>query len=597
MNAAVQQRKEEKVIKAIKGLYRGLERVDDSAGYRANVRLCLERARLITESYKETDGEAMVLRRAKALKKILENMTIFIQDQELIVGNIASDPSAVPTYPEMFDRWLNKAVNDEYKHMIDDEGRAELFEIHKYWENKCAHGKERELVPESVKAYSKYNGVFFWSYQWDSTLPAFDRIFKTGLRAIVNDCHARLEEIGKELPNPMTSCLAKDKVIYAGQPVAAVAATNPHIAEEAIGLIEVEYEELPAVIDVLEAMKPDAPLVHPDTHTVNLPEKDARPTNVFWYSKNNRGDIEAGFKEADVVLEKTYRTQLVHQGFLEPRASIASVDPDGNVTLWTDNQGIFEAREQVSGYLKIPMNRVKVIPVTIGGAFGGKSVQVISPLCVLLSRKCGRPVKIVTTKEETLKTSRPAPPSVITIKLGATKDGHLTAAYVKMIFDYGALYGMGGMVVIPFGSFTGLNPYKIPNFNIECFDVYTNKTPSGPYRGPTAVQAAFPVESQMDILAEELKLDPLEFRLKNAVKEGDLIAEAAGKFLLAPFDGVIRGLLHEGLQVRQGMKIGDLDPRNDPAYCTLISDKSLSIGGAVLEAILSRPEIRQKLFR
>ena len=129
MNAAVQQRKDEKVIKAIKGLYRGLERIDDSAGYRANVRLCLERARLVTESYKETDGEPMVTRRAKALKKILENMTIFIQDHELIVGNIASDASAVPTYPEMFVRWLGKAVNDEYKHMIDDEGRAELAEI------------------------------------------------------------------------------------------------------------------------------------------------------------------------------------------------------------------------------------------------------------------------------------------------------------------------------------------------------------------------------------------------------------------------------------------------------------------------------------
>ncbi len=198
MNAAVQQRKEEKVIKAIKGLYRGLERIDEGAGYRANVRLCLERARLVTESYKETDGQPMVIRRAKALKKILENMTVFIQDNEQIVGNIASDPSSVPTYPEMFVKWLNKAVQDEYKHMIDDNGRKELFEIHKYWEDKCAHGKERDLVPDSVKAYSKYNGVFFWSYQWDSSLPAYERIFKTGLRAIVNDCKTRLQEIGED---------------------------------------------------------------------------------------------------------------------------------------------------------------------------------------------------------------------------------------------------------------------------------------------------------------------------------------------------------------------------------------------------------------
>ncbi|MCP4613063.1 MAG: hypothetical protein GY845_30590, partial [Planctomycetes bacterium] len=131
-------------------------------------------------------------------KNVLENMTVFIQDQEQIVGNIACDNASVPTYPEMFVRWLGKAIQDEYKHMIDDEGREELFEINKYWQDKCAHGKERELVPDSVKAYSKYNGVFFWSYQWDSTLPAYERIFKTGLRAIINDCEARLQEIGED---------------------------------------------------------------------------------------------------------------------------------------------------------------------------------------------------------------------------------------------------------------------------------------------------------------------------------------------------------------------------------------------------------------
>jgi xanthine dehydrogenase molybdenum-binding subunit len=169
------------------------------------------------------------------------------------------------------------------------------------------------------------------------------------------------------------------------------------------------------------------------------------------------------------------------------------------------------------------MNHIKVIPVEIGGAFGGKSVQVISPICVLLSRKAGRPVKIVITREETLKTNRPAPPSVITIKLGATKEGRLTAASATMTFDYGALYGVGGMDVIPFGSFTGLGPYRIPNFKIECFDVYTNKIPSGPYWGPTAVQAAFHIESQMDLLARALKIDPLEFRLTNAVEEGDIM--------------------------------------------------------------------------
>jgi CO/xanthine dehydrogenase Mo-binding subunit len=291
--------------------------------------------------------------------------------------------------------------------------------------------------------------------------------------------------------------------------------------------MEVDYEELPSVIDVLEAMKPDAPLVHPDSYTENLPVKDTKPSNIFWYLKNDRGNVEAGFKEADVVLENTFRTQTVNNGYLEPRASVASADPEGKVTVWTDNQGIFETRELVAHFLNLPLNYVKVIPVEIGGAFGGKSHQVVAPMCALLSQKTGRPVKIVLTREEVFKTQRPAPASVITIKMGATKDGRLTAASATMIYDYGALYGMGGMDVVPFGTFTGLNPYRIPNLNIESYSVYTNKTPSGPYRGPTAAQAAFAVESQMDLLAQALKADPLEFRLKNAVAEGDTMVTGA----------------------------------------------------------------------
>ncbi|MBM3131425.1 MAG: hypothetical protein FJZ95_00085 [Chloroflexi bacterium] len=216
MNTAVQVRKDARVIKAIKGLYRGLERIDDSAGYRANVRLCLERARLVTQSYKETEGEPMVLRRAKALKKIIENMTVFVQDYELIVGNIASDPSAVPTYPEMFYKWLNKAVQDEYKHMIDDAGRKELFEIHKYWEGKSVHGMERDIVPESVKMYSKYNGVFFWSYQWDSTLPNYDKVFKIGLKGILAEARARQKEIDKDTSLSTREYTEKKRFLEAG---------------------------------------------------------------------------------------------------------------------------------------------------------------------------------------------------------------------------------------------------------------------------------------------------------------------------------------------------------------------------------------------
>jgi CO/xanthine dehydrogenase Mo-binding subunit len=344
-----------------------------------------------------------------------------------------------------------------------------------------------------------------------------------GVMAIITAADVPGHEGEEEYPNPMTCCMAREKVIFAGQPVAAVAAINPHIAEEALGLIEVDYEELPSVIDVLEAMKPDAPLVHPDAYTENLPAKDAKPSNIFWYMQNNRGDTEAGFREAEVVLENTFRTQTVSQSYLEPRAALASAEPTGKVTIWTDSQGIFEARELIADFLKLPLNQVKAIPVEVGGAFGGKSHQIVSPLCALLSQKTGRPVKIVTTREEVFKTNRPTPASVITMKIGATREGHLTAVSTTMVYDFGALHGMGGLPEVPIGCFTGLSPYRIPNLKMACYSVYTNKIPSGPYRAPAAAQATFAVESQMDLLARALGMDPLEFRLKNIAGEGDTL--------------------------------------------------------------------------
>lgn len=342
-----------------------------------------------------------------------------------------------------------------------------------------------------------------------------------GVMAVVTAADIPEQEGKEEYPDPMTCCVAREKVTFAGQPIAAVAAINPHIAEEALELIEIDYEELPSVIDVLEAMKSDAPLVHPNSYTENLPAKDTKPSNIFWYMKNSRGDVEAGFREADIVLENTFRTQTVHQSYLEPRASVANVDPEDKVTIWTDNQGIFEARELIADFLKLPLNKVRVIPVEVGGAFGGKSYQVLPILGAILARKAGRPVKIVMTREEVFKTTRPAPASAITVKMGATREGRMTATTVTIVYDYGALHGMGGLPEVPFGCFTGLSPYRIPNLKIECYSVYTNKIPSGPYRAPAASQTAFAVESQMDLLARALEMDPLEFRLKNVAGEGD----------------------------------------------------------------------------
>jgi CO/xanthine dehydrogenase Mo-binding subunit len=344
---------------------------------------------------------------------------------------------------------------------------------------------------------------------------------REGVMSVITSVDVPGLQSSREVPDPELPCLAKGKAIFEGQPVAAIAAINSHIAEEALDLIEVEYEELPSVTDILDAMRPNAPIIHESLRAQNLTGKEDTPSNIFYYMKFLRGDLEAGFRKADIVLENTFRTQTVHQGHLEPRAAVADVAPDGKITIWTDNQSIFKVRELVAEYLRMPLSRIKVMPIEVGGGFGGKLHQQLSPIAALLALKTGRPVRMVMTRAEVFKATRPSPATVITIKMGATKDGFLTAADVRMIYDFGASTGMPGLDAIHLG-FNLLNPYRIPNYKIEGYDVVTNKAPSGPYRAPGAAQAAFAVESQMDLLARELGMDPLEFRLKNAVVKGDL---------------------------------------------------------------------------
>ena len=323
--------------------------------------------------------------------------------------------------------------------------------------------------------------------------------------------------------------LAKGKSLFVGHAVAVVAAINTDIAEKALGLIEIDYEELPPVLDVLEAMKPNAPLIHPDMFT-NLmvpgqPGKATVPSNIAWQVEIENGDVTAGFKEADIILENTYCTQRVHQGYLEPRAAVASVDSNGKVTIWTDNQGLFQAQELCAEFLNVPVSHVKVMPIEVGGAFGGKQSQPLSPLCALLARKTGHPVKMVMTREEDLIAGCPAPESRITLKMGVDKAGHITAASLKLILDIGAL---NRQVYDSMGStMLGLSLYRIPHLNINIYNVVTNKAPTGMYRAPDGPDAAFAVESQMDLLARALQVDPIDFRLMNAVSEGDRAADGS----------------------------------------------------------------------
>lgn len=321
-----------------------------------------------------------------------------------------------------------------------------------------------------------------------------------------------------ELPH-----LAQTKVVYAGQPLAAVAGATVSIVEKALDLIEVEYEELPPVFDAVEAMQSSSPLIHPGLYT-NLigpqPGKDDKPSNIAFQMVINKGDLEAGFKEADLVLENTYRTQKVHHGFIEPFAAVASVDVSGKVTVWTQCQGMFIARQMIAQFLDLPRSLVKVVPVEIGGAFGGKTYQPVAPLCALLAMKTGRPVRMEMTRDEVLEDSRPAPESLITVKIGVTKKGRITAASATMIYDSGAFPEMSNSM------FTGGNvfcQYKIPNVRIDTKDVLTNKVPSAYYRAPAIPQAHFAIESQLDIIAGTLDMDPLQLRIENAAVEGDTL--------------------------------------------------------------------------
>ena len=332
----------------------------------------------------------------------------------------------------------------------------------------------------------------------------------------LQDKIAQLGEGAVNLADLGANVLAHDKVLYKGHAVAAVAASDIHIAEEATKLIRVEYEVLPAVTWVLDAMKDDAPILHDHLRTKGLDSESDKPTNVARHIRFEQGDVEKGFAEADVVLEREFRTATVHQGYIEPHVATAFWNRDNHLTIWTSTQGAFTARQQTAELLQIPISQVTVVPCEIGGGFGGKISVYLEPVTALLSRKSGRPVKMVMTRAECFEATGPTPGSFVRIKLGATKDGKLTAAEAWMAYDAGA-YPAG---IIGPGCMCVFSCYDLPNARVDGYDVVLNKPKANAYRAPGATQAAFGCESVVDELVETLKLDPIEFRLKNAAVEG-----------------------------------------------------------------------------
>lgn len=310
--------------------------------------------------------------------------------------------------------------------------------------------------------------------------------------------------------------LATDKVLYRGHAVAGVAATSVHIAEEALALIEIDYEVLPSTITVLEAMKEDAPLVHEDLTTDEMGEDTGKHSNIASHVRYDLGDPAKAFAEAHVVVEREIDTATVHQGYIEPQNATAMWNPDGFLTVWTSTQGSFTARRQLMAVLDCPVSKIKVVSQEIGGGFGGKIPVYLEPVAALLSRQTGHPVKLIMTRAGVFEGTGPTPGSYVRVKMGADAQGKLVAAEAYMAFESGAYPGspMACGVMCVFAC------YDIPNGSIDGYDVVVNKPRSFAYRAPCATQVTFATETVMDELAEKLGQDPAAFRLKNATREG-----------------------------------------------------------------------------
>ena len=350
-----------------------------------------------------------------------------------------------------------------------------------------------------------------------------------GVAAVITA--AELPPYKKNPSNRNQLIFAEDEALFYGQPLAAVLAEDPHTAEEALELIDVEYEELPAVLDPIAAMRDDSPLTRSPVRDVDRSEEkghittgveqteaEGKTSNIASQMSLRRGDVEQGFAEADAVVEGTWRSAMVHQSYIEPHATIADYDPgpSGELSIWTSTQAPFHVRDEVSKALGIPQSRIRVTPTEVGGGFGGK-IFLTELMVAALAMAVRRPVKYVMSRKEDMLAATPAPQAIVEMKTGMKKDGTLTALKTRLIYDSGAF---PGAPVLP-GSIVVGGYYKCPNLEIQGLEVLTNKVSVGALRAPGAHNVTFAIESQMDVMARELGLDPLEVRLRNAVEEGD----------------------------------------------------------------------------
>ena len=324
------------------------------------------------------------------------------------------------------------------------------------------------------------------------------------------------ERVAQNFWHITRNIMAREKVLYEGHAVAAVAAGSAAVAEEALSLIEVDYEVLPHVIDVDEAMKPDAPLLFEDMTTRGVEPAPDKPSNISKRVEFGIGDLEAGFAAADHIVEKSFKTAPVHQGYIETHACMARFDADGQGEIWSSSQGHFVVRAMTAKLLGISPGDIRATALEIGGGFGGKTIVYLEPLAAALSRKCSQPVRMQMTREEVFKATGPTSGASMSVKIGCTSDGKITAADATFNFQAGAFPGSP----VVNACMCAFAPYDIKNARTVGYDVVCNRPKAAAYRAPGSPISAFGVESVLDMLAKKTGMDPVEFRLKNAARQG-----------------------------------------------------------------------------
>ena len=335
-----------------------------------------------------------------------------------------------------------------------------------------------------------------------------------GVKAVVTrDDFPALEELpeggGEEvIVDVACNVMAREKALYEGHAVAAVAATSARIAKRALGLIAVDYEVLPHVTDVDAAMAPDAPVLHETMFTRGVEPAPTAPSNIAERTEIVQGDVARGFAKADVIVEREFRTEAAHQGYIEPHACLASMSEDGSAEMWVCTQGHYSVRDMCAQILDLPLSRLRVSASEIGGGFGGKTTVFIEPTALALSRKTGRPVKMVMDRDEVFRASGPTSSASISMKIGATRDGRITAAEGELRYQGGAFRGSP----VPFGAECCFALYDTADVHLTCYDVVVNRPKQAAYRAPGAPMASFAVESVLDEIALEIDMDPIELR-------------------------------------------------------------------------------------